>query len=78
MSWLYLHLEGSTKSSCCVVPHQALHVTLHLQTSIKKLSFESPYTLDLVTLLSILELPYLSQALPLKQAKFLTATATPA
>ena len=39
-----LHLESSTKSSCCVVPHQVLYVTLHLQSSIKKLSSVSPST----------------------------------
>ena len=49
-----LHLESPFKSSCCVVPHQALSVALHLQNSIKKLSFVSPSIFVFVTLLFIL------------------------
>ena len=51
-----LHLETSTKLNCGVVLHQALYVTVHLQSSIKKISFVSPYRLNLMTLLYILEL----------------------
>ena len=69
-----LHLESSIKSSCCVVPHQALYVTLHIQNSIKKLSFVSPYTLHLMALLSILEQTSHCEALPLEQPELPTDT----
>ena len=69
-----LHLESSTKSCCCVAPHQALYGTLHLQSSIKKSSSESPRTFLFVTHLFILELDSLCQDLPLKQTVFPTAT----
>ena len=60
--------------SYCLVPQQALYVTLHLQSQIKKLSFVTPCTFLLVTLLFILELPSLCQDLHLKQTEFLNAT----
>ena len=65
-----------TWTRLCKTPLQALYVlvNLHLERSIKKLSVISSYTVHLVTLLSILELPSLCQALPLKQAEFPTAT----
>ena len=65
-----LHLERSTKSSCCVASHQALYGTLHLQSPIKKLNSASPSTFIFVTLLFILELHSLCQALPPKQTEF--------
>ena len=34
-----LHLESSTKLNCCVIPHEALYVISHLESSIKKLGF---------------------------------------
>ena len=45
-----LHFESSTKSNCCLIPIQALYVTSHLASSIKKLSFISPNILLLFTL----------------------------
>ena len=71
-----LRLEISTKLSCCVVPHQALYVTLHLQRSIKKLSFVSPSTFLFVTLMLILKLLSLCQDLHLKHTEFPTDTPT--
>ena len=67
-----LHLESSPKLNCCVIPYQALHVTSHLESSIKKLSFISPNTI----LLFILELHSMCQNLLLEQTEFLTATPT--
>ena len=71
-----LYLECSIKSNCCVISHQALYVTLHLQSSIKKLSFVSPSTFLFVTLLFTLELLSLCQDLLLKHTEFPTATPT--
>ena len=67
-------LESSIKSSCFVALHQVLHVTLHLQSSIKKLSFVSPSTFLFLTLLFVLELHSLCQDLLLKQTEFPTDT----
>ena len=39
-----LHLESSTKSSCCVASHQDLYGTLDLQSPIRKLNTASPST----------------------------------
>ena len=64
-----LHLESSTKLNCQVIPCQALYVTSHLESSIKKLSFISPNIL----ILFILDLHSLCQKLLLKQIEFPTA-----
>ena len=56
---LNLHLESSPKLNCCVIPYQALYVTSHLESSIKRLSSISPNIL----LLFILELHSLCQNL---------------
>ena len=63
-------LRRSTKLKCCVIPYQALYVTSHLESSIKKLSFISPNIL----LLFILELHSLCQNLLLEQNEFPTDT----
>ena len=76
LCFVNLHLESPIKSSFCVVPHQALSVTLHLQNSIKKLSFVSPSIFLFVSLEFILDLLSLCQFLLLKQTEFLTATPT--
>ena len=62
------------KLLCSPTPHHALHVTLHLQSSIKQLSSVSPSTFLFVTLLFILELLPLCQVLLLKQTEFPTDT----
>ena len=69
-----LHLESSTKSSRCVVSHQALYGTLYLQSPITKLNSASPSTFPFLTHLLILELQSLCQGVPLKQTDFPTAT----
>ena len=58
-----LHLESSTKLNCCVIPHQALYVISHLESSIKKLGF-----------LFIQILHSLCQNLLLEQTEFPTAS----
>ena len=65
-----LHLESSPKLCCCVIPYQAPYVTLHLETSIKKMSSISLNT----SLLFILELRSLCKNLLLEQTEFPTAT----
>ena len=69
-------LEKLNQAKLLYSPTSRIYVTLYLQNSScqVKLSFVSPCTLLFVTLLSILELPSLCQALPLKQTEFPTDT----
>ena len=70
-SWTYLFKSPtSTKLNCCVIPHQALYVISHLESSIKKLGFISP----IILLLFIQVLHSLCQNLLLEQTEFPTTT----
>ena len=83
-SWTYLFKSPTSSTSCfgeptlrklnqvklLCIPHQALYVISHLESSIKKLGFISP----IILLLFIQVLHSLCQNLLLEQTEFPTAT----